>query len=99
MDSSAAATSTNALAQSIGYWLWGFVSTMAVGYILLKFAGSPGRKPGTAIALRALAVLAAAFLTYAGYVGGGGRLNLGSVIGLLIVTTWAIRQQFRRKAR
>jgi uncharacterized membrane protein len=85
------------LARSIGAWLGGFAITVLAGYILLRLARSPKRRPGTAAVLRGSAVLATTFLAYASYVGGHGRLNLGNLFAFLVITAWALRQQLRRK--
>lgn len=88
---------SEALARSIGAWLGGFAITLAAGYVLLRLARSPGRRPGIARMLRVLAVLVAAFFTYASYVGGG-RLNLGNLFALLVVAVWALRRPAKRGA-
>lgn len=97
MNMMADAAQVDAVARGIGYWLWGFAIAMGVGYWLLRLARSPRRRPGTAFLLRALAVLAAVFLACAGYVGGGGRLNLGGLLAIVVLLAWAIVEQ--RKAR
>ncbi len=85
------------MARSLGYWLAGFVIPMVAGYVLLRLARSPGRRPGTAAVLRICAVLATIFLVYAGYVGGGGRLNLSGLVAIVVVAAWAVVQQVRRR--
>jgi len=71
--------------------------SMIVAYIFLRFAGSTKRRPKTAITLRVLAVLAAIFLAYAGYVGGGGQINPGALLAVVVTIAWASKQQFTRK--
>ena len=93
MDSSADAALINTTAGGLGYWFGGFIIPMIIGYILLRFAGSPKRKPAIALVLRVLAVVVAALLVFAGYIGGGGQLNPGGLLALIIVTAWAIKQQ------
>lgn len=87
------------IARAFGAWLGGFAITFAAGYVVLRFARSPRRRPMTAWALRVLAVAVAVFFAYGGYVGGGGRINLGHVFAVLVVATLAVRGQAgRRKA-
>jgi hypothetical protein len=90
------ATLTSTTAGSMGYWFGGFIIPMAVAYILLRFAGSVKRKASTAIILRTLAVLAAVFLSYAGYVGGE-QINPGSFLAIVVTIVWALKQQFAGK--
>jgi len=97
MENTADAALIGTTAGGLGYWFGGFIIPMIVAYILLRFAGSPKRKPGTAITLRALAVLAAAFLAFAGYVGGGGQVNPGGLLAVAVTIAWALKQQFTRK--
>ena len=84
-------------AGSWGFWFGGFMIPMIVAYIFLRFAGSAKRKPGTATTLRVFAVLAAIFLVYAGYIGGGGLVNPGGLLAVIITIAWALKQQFARK--
>ncbi len=88
----------NTSAGKIGAWVGGFIIPMVVGYIFLRVAGSPNRKPTTAIVLRVIAVLVSAFLAYAGYSGSGGHVNPGGVLAVVVTLLWALYQQFSRKA-
>ncbi len=97
MDSAADAALISTPAGGLGYWFGGFFIPMVVAYIFLHFAGSPKRKPGTATILRVLAVFAAATLTYAEYIGGGGQINPGELLALAVTIGWALKQQFSRK--
>jgi hypothetical protein len=88
----------NTTAGAIGAWVGGFIIIiMVIAYILLRFAGSPKRKPGTAVTLRAIAIVVALFLAYAGYTGSGGAVNIGSVLAVVVTIAWAAKQQFTRK--
>ena len=97
MDSAADAALISTTAGGLGYWFGGFIIPMVVAYIFLRFAGSPKRKPGTATVLRVLAVLFALLLAYSGYVGGGGQINPGGVLAVVVTIAWAAKQQFARK--
>ncbi len=88
---------TAPMARTVGFWLAGFVFPMLAGWILLRLARLPARRPATAALLRIAAVLAALFLVYAGFLGNGGRLNLGGMVAIVVVTTWAFREQLRRR--
>jgi hypothetical protein len=77
-----------------GYWLGGFVLSMAVGYVFLRLAAS---RPLSATLLRVLGVSGAAFMGYLGYKGGG-DINLGSVLAVVVTLAWAIKQHVSRKA-
>ncbi|MDR7134560.1 hypothetical protein J2X06_001744 [Lysobacter niastensis] len=81
----------------LGVWFGGFIIPMIVAYVFLRLAGSANRKPGTATTLRVLGVLGALFLGCAGYVGDGGQVNLGSLLGVVVAIAWALKQQFARK--
>ena len=97
MQSEADAALINTTAGGLGYWFGGFIIPIIVAYIFLRFAGSPKRKPGTAMALRILAILSALLLAYSGYIGGGGQINLGGVLAVVVTIAWAAKQQFARK--
>ena len=97
MSNAADAALTSTTAGSLGVWFGGLIIPMVVAYILIRFAGSAKRKPGTATALRALAVLAAIFFAYAGYAGGGGQINPGGLLAVVVTIAWALKQQFARK--
>ena len=84
------------MARILGFWLAGFAIPMLAGWFLLRRAQSPARKPATAALLRIAAVLAAIFLVYAGFMGSGGRFNLGGMVAIFAVTAWAIREQVRK---
>jgi len=86
---------SDTLARAMGAWLGGFTITLLAGYMLLRFARSPGRRPGAARVLRVLAVLVAAFFVYGSYVGTG-RVNLGSLFALLVVAVLTFRRPARR---
>jgi len=99
MDSAAADPAmADTLARGIGYWVAGFVIPMLAAYVPLRLARSPTRGAAGALMLRILAILVAAFLTYAGYVGNGGRLNLGSLLACVVVIAWAIAQPLWRRS-
>lgn len=85
------------MARTLGFWLAGFAIPMLAGWFLLRRARAPGRRPATAVLLRIAAVLAAMFLVHAGYVGSGGRLNLGGMLAIVVVVLWAIREQLRKR--
>jgi hypothetical protein len=87
----------NTKAGAIGAWVGGFIITMVVAYILLRFAGSPKRKSGTAVTLRVMAIVVALFLAYAGYTSSGGVVNIGRVLAVIVTVAWAAKQQFMRK--
>jgi hypothetical protein len=97
MDNRADAALTSTTAGSLGFWFGGFIIPMVVAYILLRFAGSAKRRPGTAIILRVLALLAVVVLAYAGYVGGGGQVNPGGLLAIVVTLAWAFKQQFAQK--
>lgn len=97
MNSAADAALRSTAGGNLGFWFGGFIIPMVVGYILLRFAGSPKRKAGTAITLRVLAILVAVFLVYAGYVGDGRQLNPGGVLAAVAIVLWAAKQQMARK--
>lgn len=99
METTTDAALMNTTAGQMGAWFGAFIIPMAVAYILLRIAGSPKRKPSTAVILRVLAVVTAGFLAYAGYIGGGGQLNPGSLVALVITVVWAAVQQFRGRAQ
>lgn len=84
-------------AGGFGYWFGGFILPMAVAYVFLRFAGSARRRPATAVALRVLAVLAASFLVYAGYLGSDGAFNPGGLAAVALTLAWALKQQFARR--
>ncbi len=81
---------SEAIARSFGAWLGGFVITLVAGYLPLRFARSPGRRPDAAFALRMLSVLVAMLFAYGAYLGSGGRINPGNVLAVLVVATWAL---------
>ena len=83
-------------AGGFGYWFAGFILPMAVAYVFLRFAGSAKRRPATAVVLRALAVLTAFLLVYAGYLGGGGQFNPGGLLAVAVTVGWALKQQFTK---
>lgn len=91
-DSALMATSAGAL----GAWFGAFIVPMAVAYVLLRLAGSAKRKPGTAIALRLLALVMATLFAYLGYIGSGGWVNPGGLLAVAVTAAWAIWQQSRR---
>jgi hypothetical protein len=76
---------------AMGNIFGGFILPMCVGYIFLRLAGSPKRKPSTAGVLRAIAMLLAAILVYANY-RGSGQVNLGGVAAVVVVIAWGIWQ-------
>lgn len=78
----------------LGYWIGGFVLSMAVGYVFLRLAAS---RPLSATLLRVLGVSGAALVGYLQYKGGG-DINLGCVVATLITLAWAIKQHSGRKA-
>ncbi|SFP53512.1 hypothetical protein SAMN05216229_103160 [Geopseudomonas sagittaria] len=87
----------NTTASQLGFWSAGFIIPMVASSILLQFAGSPKRKPGTSITLRVLSILVAAFFVYAGYVGGGEQINPGGLLAFLVTVAWAIKQHLTHK--
>ena len=96
MDNAANASLTETF--SFGYWLGGFIIPMLVAFVFLRFAGSPKRKPSTALALRWIGVAGAAVLAFAGYLGAGGAINPGGVLAVLVSVAWAIKQHTSSKS-
>jgi hypothetical protein len=78
----------------IGYMLISFIVSMAIGYALLRIAGSSKRSEGVAIALRLLAILIAGYLTYASHIGGG-MFDAGGAVAVVVIVIWVVIQQRR----
>lgn len=87
-------------AARFGAELGAFSIPFIAGYLLLRAANHPNRKPLTALILRTLAVLLTAFFAYAGYVGGGrAYLPLGGCVAVLVIMVWATIGALRGRSK